>query len=123
MVIRKIFCPIILPVKKKERKKELLLGDHSFLLLLSFLFIYIDSLASYFSRFGEVTDSIIMMDWKTQKPRGFGFVTFSDPNVCRHVIGTEHVLDNRRIEVKLADGKRKEKRTVSFVYQCFIYFP
>jgi len=31
---------------------------------------------SYFVKFGEIEDIVILKDKKTMKPRGFGFVTF-----------------------------------------------
>lgn len=32
----------------------------------------------YFLRFGEMDDCVIMRDKRTQKPRGFGFITYRD---------------------------------------------
>lgn len=40
----------------------------------------------YFSHFGEILDSFIVYDRVTGKPRGFGFVTFIDPAVCRELL-------------------------------------
>jgi len=36
-------------------------------------------LSEHFSQYGEIVDSIVMMDAETGNSRGFGFVTFSDP--------------------------------------------
>jgi len=36
-------------------------------------------LNEHFSQYGEIVDSIVMMDAETGNSRGFGFVTFSDP--------------------------------------------
>jgi RNA-binding protein Musashi len=30
----------------------------------------------YFEEFGEISDCVIMLDRETQKPRGFGFITY-----------------------------------------------
>ena len=40
----------------------------------------------YFSQFGEILDSFIVYDRVTGKPRGFGFVTFVNPAVCRQLL-------------------------------------
>ena len=32
----------------------------------------------FFQRFGEVIDSVVMVDRLTKRSRGFGFVTFAD---------------------------------------------
>ena len=33
---------------------------------------------SYFANFGEIEDCVILQDKRTNKPRGFGFVTYRD---------------------------------------------
>ncbi|KAI5665446.1 hypothetical protein M9H77_15299 [Catharanthus roseus] len=59
-----------------------------------------ESFSRYFGKFGEITDSVIMMDKISGRPRGFGFVTFSDPEVANKVLEEEHVIDGRTVEVK-----------------------
>ncbi|XP_019194278.1 PREDICTED: heterogeneous nuclear ribonucleoprotein 1 [Ipomoea nil] len=54
----------------------------------------------YFSKYGEVIDSVIMMDKVSGRPRGFGFITFADPEVANRVLQEEHVIDGRVVEVK-----------------------
>uniref|UniRef100_A0A453NSG8 RRM domain-containing protein n=1 Tax=Aegilops tauschii subsp. strangulata TaxID=200361 RepID=A0A453NSG8_AEGTS len=41
-----------------------------------------------------------MKDKHTKMPRGFGFVTFSDPSVIDKVLEDEHNIDGRTVEVK-----------------------
>lgn len=36
----------------------------------------------FFEQYGEVIDSVVLSDRKTKRSRGFGFVTFADPNVA-----------------------------------------
>lgn len=55
---------------------------------------------NYFLKYGEITDSVIMVDKLTGRSRGFGFVTFADPAVADRVLEQEHVIDGRAVEVK-----------------------
>ncbi|KAL1811325.1 hypothetical protein DCAR_0623391 [Daucus carota subsp. sativus] len=59
-----------------------------------------ESFSNYFSSYGEITDSVIMMDKLTGRPRGFGFVTFADSEVADKVLSKEHIIDGRAVEVK-----------------------
>ncbi|GAV90834.1 RRM_1 domain-containing protein/RRM_6 domain-containing protein, partial [Cephalotus follicularis] len=59
-----------------------------------------EAFASYFSKYGEITDSVIMRDKHTGRPRGFGFVTFADLAVADKVLEEDHVIDGRTVEVK-----------------------
>ncbi|KAG6395713.1 hypothetical protein SASPL_141837 [Salvia splendens] len=59
-----------------------------------------ESFNRYFSKYGEITDSVIMLDKISGRPRGFGFVTFADPEVADKVLQEEHIIDGRAVEVK-----------------------
>merc|ERR1740124_518908 len=61
-----------------------------------------DALVAYFSQFGAVADAIAMR--KDGKPRGFGFVTFSSPEVYQQVLAQEHAIDGKTLALKPADG-------------------
>ena len=63
-----------------------------------------DSLRAYFSQFGQVADSIIMLDRETGEPRGFAFVTFTTPEAVAAVIEYQggHSLDGKMIDPKPA---------------------
>jgi len=41
---------------------------------------------NYFSQYGPIVDSIVMIDRETGYSRGFGFVTFEDPAVANEVL-------------------------------------
>lgn len=41
---------------------------------------------SYFAQFGEIEDSVVMRDKLTGKPRGFGFITFSNPRSLSYAL-------------------------------------
>ncbi|XP_010498136.1 PREDICTED: heterogeneous nuclear ribonucleoprotein 1-like [Camelina sativa] len=59
-----------------------------------------ETFVNYFGKFGEVVDSVFMTDRMTGNPRGFGFVTFADSAVAEKVLEEEHVLDDRKVELK-----------------------
>lgn len=40
----------------------------------------------FFQQFGAIVDSVVMFDRNTHRSRGFGFVTFEDPNVSRRLL-------------------------------------
>lgn len=51
---------------------------------------------AYFDAFGETTDVQIMVDPVTERSRGFGFVTFKDPNTVTTVLKDKpHTIDGK----------------------------
>ena len=66
-----------------------------------------DNLRSVFSRFGNVTDAIVMRDRETGRSRGFGFVTFSNDEEAEAAIHgmNDQELDGRRIKVDRASSR------------------
>ncbi|MGD8863298.1 MAG: hypothetical protein PVI30_25015 [Myxococcales bacterium] len=67
-----------------------------------------DSLRAAFERFGSLDDVAVIADRETGRSRGFGFVTFAEPNDARtaqqEMDGT--TLDGRSIVVNEAHGRR-----------------
>lgn len=63
--------------------------------------LFAESFADYFSKYGEIIDSVIMIDKHSGRPRGFGFVTFADPAVADKVLEEDHVLDSRAVKFLL----------------------
>ncbi|KAF2576587.1 hypothetical protein F2Q70_00002328 [Brassica cretica] len=60
----------------------------------------------YFAQFGTITDVVVMYDHRTQRPRGFGFISFeSEEAVDRVLQRTFHELNGKMVEVKLAVPK------------------
>jgi len=70
----------------------------------------IDGLQRYFSRFGDVVDSVVMKNPDTGRSRGFGFVTFADPaNVDAVLNSGPHQLDGRTIDPKPCNPRTLQK--------------
>lgn len=74
-----------------------------------------ENLKKYFSKFGEVSDCIVMRKPPTdpshppdsQRHRGFGFVTFKEPSTIETILNQQspHTLDGKKIEPKRATVK------------------
>ncbi|GER32426.1 RNA-binding (RRM/RBD/RNP motifs) family protein [Striga asiatica] len=61
---------------------------------------------AYFDQFGTITDVVVMYDHNTQRPRGFGFITFDSEDAVDHVLHkTFHELNGKTVEVKRAVPK------------------
>ncbi|KIM91983.1 hypothetical protein PILCRDRAFT_57099, partial [Piloderma croceum F 1598] len=66
-----------------------------------------DTLREAFGQFGQVLDSIVMRDRETGRSRGFGFVTYGNPQEADAAIQNlnEQELDGRRVKVNLANAR------------------
>jgi len=74
-----------------------------------------EKLKSYFEgSFNLVVSTVFIMRDKLGRSRGFGFVIFEDDDVGA-IIGNNHTLDGRMIEVKRAIPKNKIKTKKLFV--------
>ncbi|CAN1790328.1 Heterogeneous nuclear ribonucleoprotein 1 [Linum perenne] len=61
---------------------------------------------NYFEQYGNITDVVVMYDHNTQRPRGFGFITYdSEEAVDRVLHKTFHELNGKMVEVKRAVPK------------------
>jgi RNA recognition motif-containing protein len=61
-----------------------------------------EGLRQYMLRFGELDDVIVMKDRATGRSRGFGYVTFSSAENAQKAVSTQHSLNGRMLEVKIA---------------------
>lgn len=62
-----------------------------------------DGFRQYFESYGTVTDVVVMYDQNTQRPRGFGFITFETEDAVDRVLHkTFHDLNGKLVEVKRA---------------------
>lgn len=56
----------------------------------------------FFERYGQILDSIVMIDRETKKSRGFGFVTFENPDVANRIVA-ENIQDDSKSRVQILD--------------------
>ncbi|KMZ76379.1 hypothetical protein ZOSMA_103G00850 [Zostera marina] len=62
-----------------------------------------DDFRQYFENYGTVTDVVVMYDQTTQRPRGFGFITFDTEDAVELALHkTFHELAGKNVEVKKA---------------------
>ncbi|XP_057669277.1 RNA-binding protein Musashi homolog Rbp6 isoform X4 [Diorhabda carinulata] len=102
-----------------------------------------ESLREYFSKFGDITEVMVMKDPATRRssvtagtngviysmdlgvsvstPRGFGFITFTDPSSVDKVLaqGT-HELDGKKIDPKVAFPRRAHPKMVTRTKKIFV---
>ncbi|KAF8358193.1 msi-1 [Pristionchus pacificus] len=80
-----------------------------------------EGLRDYFGRFGEVNECMVMRDPATKRARGFGFITFANPNSVDKVLAVdEHELDGKKIDPKVAFPKRAQTKMVVKTKKVFI---
>ncbi|XP_037940444.1 RNA-binding protein Musashi homolog Rbp6 isoform X3 [Teleopsis dalmanni] len=80
-----------------------------------------ENLRDYFSRFGDISEAMVMKDPTTRRSRGFGFITFSDPSSVDKVLaqGT-HELDGKKIDPKVAFPRRAHPKMVTRTKKIFV---
>lgn len=80
-----------------------------------------ESLKAHFEKFGKVADCVIMIDPLTRRPRGFGFVTFSDPSCVSEVMKTQdHIIDTKKVDPKPATLKNETPGPASVIKKVFV---
>ncbi|TGZ66592.1 hypothetical protein CRM22_005235 [Opisthorchis felineus] len=69
-----------------------------------------DSLKSYFSKFGEIEESIVMMDNRTGRSRGFGYIKYKESTSVDSVLAQKlHVVDHKEVDPKRCNINMKGK--------------
>nr|XP_043636280.1 heterogeneous nuclear ribonucleoprotein 1-like [Erigeron canadensis]XP_043636281.1 heterogeneous nuclear ribonucleoprotein 1-like [Erigeron canadensis] len=68
-----------------------------------------ERLNDYFTKYGVVSQTVIMRDKITGRPRGFGFVVFADPSVLDSVLQDRHTIDGRNVEAKRALSREEQQ--------------
>ncbi|OAY23076.1 hypothetical protein MANES_18G049700v8 [Manihot esculenta] len=78
-----------------------------------------DALKAHFAKYGTVLTSVVAKDKYTRSPRGFGFVTFSDPTCADKALQDSHVILGRTVEVKKAIPKSEQLQLQQLQQQQF----
>ncbi|MCO5568623.1 hypothetical protein L7F22_022322 [Adiantum nelumboides] len=64
-----------------------------------------EGLRQFMSKYGELSDVIVMKDRTTGRSRGFGYVTFATSESAEKALGSSHFLNGRMLDVKVATPK------------------
>nr|CDS33469.1 RNA binding protein Musashi Rbp6 [Hymenolepis microstoma] len=69
-----------------------------------------ESLRVYFERFGVIRETTVMRDPNNNRSRGFGFVTFEDPDSVTGVLNSRpHQIDSKMVDPKMAVPKTSSR--------------
>ncbi|MDO8610879.1 MAG: RNA-binding protein [bacterium] len=72
-----------------------------------------DSLRELFASYGEITEAVVIMDRETQRSKGFGFVTFKNPEDAKKALEMNGKdVEGRTLVVNVA--RPREERSNSF---------
>lgn len=71
-----------------------------------------EKLKEYFDNYGDVLQTVVMREKTTGRPRGFGFVVFSDPAVLDRVLQDTHTIDGRTVRERALSDSR-------IIWACF----
>ncbi|KAL5982823.1 hypothetical protein ACLOJK_016900 [Asimina triloba] len=62
-----------------------------------------ETMKKYFEQFGEILEAVVITDKNTGKSKGYGFVTFRDPEAAmKACVDAAPVIDGRRTNCNLA---------------------
>jgi len=90
--------------KEEEQSRKLFIGGMS-------LETTDESLTTYFEKYGNVCDSVVIKDKTSDRSKGFGFVTYQteeEADACMN--DRPHFLDERQIDVKRAVSREESSK-------------
>ena len=78
---------------------------------------------NYFEQFGEVDDSVVILDKETSRPRGFGFITFKNEDTADKVLENyeKNIINGKWVECKKATPKQVQSIFPSFATPYSMY--
>lgn len=59
----------------------------------------------HFAQYGEIASADLLKDRESQRPRGFGFVTYAKEGVVDKVMEMTHELDGKSVELRVAEPR------------------
>ncbi|CAM8946222.1 unnamed protein product [Rhodiola kirilowii] len=66
-----------------------------------------EKMREYFEQFGEILEAVIITDKNTAKSKGYGFVTFRDPEAAKRAVADANpMIDGRRANCNIAAAGR-----------------
>eukprot|EP00124_Ichthyophonus_hoferi_P003022 Ihof_evm4s236 gene=Ihof_evmTU4s236 len=69
-----------------------------------------DTIKAYFTTYGPIEELLMMKDRATERPRGFGFITFESEDVVENLCQKRwHDIDGKQVEVKKAEPRGMER--------------
>ncbi|XP_077249680.1 uncharacterized protein LOC143889389 isoform X2 [Tasmannia lanceolata] len=70
-----------------------------------------ETMRKYFEQFGEILEAVVITDKNTGRSKGYGFVTFSEPEAAmRACVDASPVIDGRRTNCNLASLRVQRSR-------------
>ncbi|PIA46257.1 hypothetical protein AQUCO_01500049v1 [Aquilegia coerulea] len=79
-----------------------------------------EGLRDYMSKFGKLSDVIVMKERSTGRSRGFGYATFASTEDAKNALAAEHFLGNRMLEVKVATPKEEMRAPTKKMTRIFV---
>ena len=62
-------------------------------------------LRSFFTRYGEVVEVVIMYDQEKKKSRGFGFLSFAEESACARAVADHFVnVQNKQVDMRAGNS-------------------
>ncbi|CAK9293587.1 unnamed protein product [Gordionus sp. m RMFG-2023] len=81
-----------------------------------------DTLREFYTQWGEVIDCIVMKDPQTKKSRGFGFITYKEPEgVDQAMQSRPHNIDGRDVDPKRAVPRGESGKNEMLVTSTKLY--
>lgn len=66
-------------------------------------------LEKFFSNYGQVVECVVMVDRKTNRSRGFGFVSFDSEEAVTACLATTHEIMGKWVEIKRAEPRMHDQ--------------